>query len=979
MKINVPSGYRLVFDEKLDDVNGWGACLEHVKTKAKIAIIKNDDTNKVFAIGFRTPPKNSTGVAHIIEHSVLCGSRNFPAKDTFIELVKGSLNTFLNAMTYADRTVYPVASQNDKDFKNLMHVYMDAVLFPNIYDRIEIFRQEGWHYSLEDPKDELQINGVVYSEMKGAFSSPEQQLLRMNMNSLFPDTAYGVESGGDPDYIPELTYEEFLEFHRTYYHPSNSYIYLYGDMDFEERLEWLDREYLSKFDYLKVDSEIKPQKGFDALKEIEGEYSLGEGDDRKENTYLSLNIALSEKKTKEQMLGFQILEYVLLDAPGAPVKQALLDAGIGKDILCQMEDAYLQPFMSIIAKNSDEDRKQQFISIIRDTLMKQAEEGLNEKSLRGAINMFEFRYREADFGGLPKGLIYGLRVLDSWNYEEEDPFRNLKDNPLFEKMRGYIGTGYFEKMIKDCMLNNNHATLVVLKPKAGLNKLREENMKKKLAAYKESLSEEEIQRIIKDTESLRKYHETPSTKEELETIPLLTRDDIGPDPQPLYNEEKSLEGVRVVHHEVFTNEIAYIKLLFDVKDVPKELFPYLSLISAVLGYIGTENYSFMEYANEVNLHTGGISHDISSYSIKGRPDEYLPMYEISVRVLYNKIPDAFRLIEEVLYRTKLEDYKRLKEILDELKSRMQMIFQSSGHSVAVNRAMSYYSRHAMFKESIKGITFFEFLEDLTANYDQKKTKVVEKLGELIDAIFAKSKLLVSVTADSEGYKKFGDSFKAFAKGLRENAPENCFAGCDKSPLQPQCLNEGFKTAMQVQYVAMAGNYFKAGFEYTGALKVLKTLLSFDYLWQNIRVMGGAYGCMCGFSGVDGDVYFTSYRDPNLKKTLQVYRNIPEYIKKFSADEREITKSILGTISSLDMPLTPQLKGSRSLSMLLSGVTYEDLKKEREAIINLTQEDIRSLSDLVQSVIDEGNICVIGNEGRIDQDKDLFKEVKSLMI
>ena len=979
MNMNIPSGYRLVFDEKLDDLNGWGAYIVHVKTGAKIAIIKNDDNNKVFSIGFRTPPRNSTGVSHIIEHSVLCGSERFPAKDSFVELAKGSLNTFLNAMTYSDRTLYPVASQNDKDFKNLMHVYLDSVFFPNIYSRKEIFDQEAWHYELEDEDKELQINGVVYNEMKGAFSSPEQQLFRLNQNTIFPDTSYGLESGGDPECIPELSYEEFLEFHRSYYQPSNSYIYLYGDMDFEERLIWLDKEYLSRFDYLKVDSDIAIQKGFDALREIEAFYSLGEDENPKENTYLSLNIAIGGDRDKEIALGFQILDYVLYEAPGAPVKQALIDAGIGKDIFSQTNNEYLQSTISIVAKNADYDKRQEFLSVIRSTLTRLVEEGINEKSLCGAINLFEFRYREADFGSHPKGLIYGLRVMKSWLYDENKPFQNLKDNLLYDKMKKHVGTGFYEQLIKDYMLNNNHASLVILKPKVGLNKIREAEAKERLASYKKGLSNYEIRKIVDDTKSLKIYQETPSTKEELETIPMLTREDIGPDPQPLYNEERNIDGVRVIHHEVFTNEIAYFRLLFDVKNIPKELIPYLSLLSSVLGYVDTDNYSFLEYSNEVNLHTGGIYHNVISFAVKDKEDEYSPKFEIGAKVMYDKLHEAFRLIEEVLYRTQLKDYKRLKEIIDELVSRLQMIFQSSSHSIAVNRAMSYYSRHGMYKELTQGITFYEFLEDLASNYGQMKDNAISKLKELMELVFVKDKLIVSITADKAGYERFLKGFSPFIAGLREKASERQLLSYDvKLPLKPRCLNEGFKAAMQVQYVARAGNYFKAGYKYTGALKVLRMILSYDYLWINIRVKGGAYGCMCGFSGVDGDVYFTSYRDPNLRSTNQVYENIPEFIRNYTADDRGITKSIIGTISTLDTPLTPQTKGSRSLSMLLSGVTYENLKKERDDIINVTQEDIRALDKLVQAVLNQGNICVIGNESKIEENRELFSEVKNLI-
>lgn len=978
MKTNIPSGYRLVFEEKLDDLNGQGAYLLHIKTGAKIALIGNDDTNKVFYIGFRTPPKNSTGVAHIIEHSVLCGSKNFPAKDPFVELAKGSLNTFLNAMTYSDRTVYPVASKNEQDFKNLMHVYMDAVLYPNIYNRREIFEQEAWHYSLEDEGEELQINGVVYNEMKGAFSSPEQQLFRLNLNSLFPDTPYGNESGGDPQFIPELTYEEFLDFHKTYYHPSNSYIYIYGDMDFEERLRWLDEEYLSKFEYLKVDSKIPMQKGFSSLREVEDFYSIGEDENPKENTYLSLNIAISEVRPKNLSLAFDVLNYVLLDSPGAPVKQALIDAGIGKDILSQFSNGYLQSTLSIVAKNSDEDKKEEFLSIIRDTLSGIIAEGLNEKSLLGAINVFEFQYREADYGSYPTGLINGLRVLSSWLYDEDKPFIYLKDSAIFEELRKKIGSGYFEKLIEDYVLNNDHATLVVLKPKEGLNKLKEDEMKKKLSLYKESLSKDEIRSIIQETKSLREYQDAPSTKEEIDTIPLLTREDIDPNPEPIYNEEKVESEIRVIHHEIFTNEIAYIKLLFNIKDIPSELIPYLSLLSFVLGYSDTENYSYLELSNDVNIHTGGISPNVISFSIKGSTQEYLPMFEIKTKVMYNKISEAFRLIDEMLFKTKFKDYKRLKEIIDEIISKIQMRLQTSGHSVAVNRAMSYYSTHGMFKEAVQGIYFYQFLEDISSNYGEMKDTIISKLKELVEMVFVKDNLMVSITADNAGYEEFVQSLDMYVSKLPRSASQRLFAGYRREPFLPKCLNEGFKAAMQIQYVARAGNFFEKGYQYTGALRVLRIILSYDYLWNNIRVKGGAYGCMCGFSGVDGDAYFTSYRDPNLKETNQVYDNIPEFVKNFTADERDITKNIIGTISSLDSPLSPQAKGARSLNFYLAGISNEDLKKERDEIINVTVENIRSLSDLIRSFLDEGNICVIGNESKIEENRDMFNEVKNLI-
>ncbi len=978
MNVKIPSSYELVLEEQLIDLNAQGYLLRHRKTGARISLVVNEDSNKVFSIGFRTPPKDSTGVAHIIEHSVLCGSKSFPAKDPFVELAKGSLNTFLNAMTYSDRTIYPIASQNDKDFKNLMHVYMDAVLHPNIYDRREIFEQEGWHYELEDMDRELKMNGVVYNEMKGAFSSPEQQLYRLNLNSLFPDTAYGVESGGDPNVIPELTYEQFLDFHRTYYHPSNSFIYLYGDMDFEERLHWLDQEYLSHYDFLAVVSEIHRQKAFDQLSEITAQYSIGEEENSSDSTYLSFNTVVGDTYSKELNLSFQILDYVLLETPGAPVKQALLDAGIGKDIMSSYSSEYLQPTFSIIAKNSEVDKKEQFLQIIKEELTKAVEQGLDETSLRAAINFYEFRYREADFGSYPKGLIYGLRVMSTWLYDDQKPFANLKENKIYEFLKDKIGTGYYEQLIRDYLLDNPHASLIILEPMAGLNARKDAKVKEMLTQYKASLSQEELQAILTATRHLKQYQETPSTQEELEKIPMLSREDIGREPQPIYNKEAEEMGVKVVHHDVFTNDIAYLRLLFDISNIPNELIPYMSLLSMVLGYVNTDNYSYLQLSNEINLHTGGIYTDVKSFSIKENLGQFLPVFEIGTKVMYDKLPEAFRLIEEMLYRTKLEDTKRLKEIIEEMKSRMQMRFNSSGHSVAVDRAISYSSAHGLFKENCSGIAFYYFLEDLATNYDSKKREIVERLKELMQMIFTKDQLLVSITADEIGYKVFANHFTSFVGGLQDSPKDSLIASYRREPLQPECFNEGFKAAMQVQYVARAGNFRKAGYSYTGALKVLQVLFSYDYLWNNVRVKGGAYGCMCGFNGVDGDAYFTSYRDPNLRETNQTYENAPEFVKNYTANERDITRNIIGTISSLDTPLTPQSKGRRSLSMYLTGVTMEDLQRERDQVINVTQEEIRKLSEVVRSILDAGNICVIGNEQKVEENRDLFKTVQSLI-
>ena len=587
MSIYDLNAYEVLQTEDLSDLKSKGTLLKHKKSGARVLLMENDDENKVFTIGFRTPPSDSTGVPHIMEHSVLCGSKEFPVKDPFVELVKGSLNTFLNAMTYPDKTVYPVASCNDKDFQNLMHVYMDAVFYPNIYQHDKTFRQEGWSYKLDEPDGELTISGVVYNEMKGAFSSPEGVLDRVVLNSLFPDNAYSVESGGDPEVIPELTYEQFLDFHRKYYHPSNSYIYLYGDMDMEEKLRWLDEKYLSDFENEPVDSEIHLQKPFTEMKEVVQEYSIASEESEEDNTYLSYNKVIGTTLDEKLYLAFEILDYALLSAPGAPLKKALLDAGVGKDISGSYDNGVYQPIFSVISKNANVEQKEEFVRVIEDTLKDIVKNGINKKALRAGINYHEFRFREADFGNYPRGLMYGLQLFDSWLYDETKPFIHMQAIPTFEFLKEQVETGYFEELIQKYLLDNTHGSIVIIKPERGRTARMDKELADKLQAYKDSLSKEEIDALVKATKELEEYQEEESAPEDLAKIPVLGREDISREIAPIYNKELETSGVKLVHHEVETNGIGYTALLFDLSGIPEEKLPYISILQSVLGIINT--------------------------------------------------------------------------------------------------------------------------------------------------------------------------------------------------------------------------------------------------------------------------------------------------------------------------------------------------------------------------------------------------------
>ena len=964
------SAYRVVEHKTIEEMQSEGIVLEHKKTKARLFLVSNDDENKVFCIGFRTPPDNDCGLPHILEHSVLCGSDKFPLKDPFVELVKGSLNTFLNAMTYPDKTVYPVASCNDKDFQNLMDVYMDAVLHPNIYKEEKIFRQEGWHYELESKDAPLIYNGVVYNEMKGAYSSPESLLDSVTQKTLFPDTCYGKDSGGDPLHIPELSYEKFLDFHRTYYHPSNSYIYLYGDMDMAEKLTWLDEEYLSHYEERPVDSRIREQKAFEKPVEREFSYSITDGESGEDATYLSVNTVVGDDLDPKLYVAFQILEYTLLDAPGAPLKQALIDAGIGKDILGGYESGILQPFFSVIAKDANKEQKGEFLAIVKGTLRKLADQGINRKSLLAGMNYFEFKYREADYGSAPKGLMYGLQCLDSWLYDG-DPMTHLCYQETFDFLKKEVENGYFEQLIKDYLLDNPFEAVIVVAPEKNLTAKEDEKLAKKLADYKASLSEEELEKLVKATRELKEYQDTPSTPEILAKIPLLTREDIDKKAETFFWTEKEEDGIKVLHHNFFTSGIGYLKVLFNTSVLPQEDLPYAGLLKSVLGSISTEHYSYSDLTSEIHLNSGGMDFSVTSYANLQDAEQFTGAFVASIRVLYDKLDFGFTMLEEILNHSVFTDEKRLGEVIQETRSRARMKLENAGHSTAVSRATSYFSATAYYNELTGGTAYYHFLEQLEKDYPAKKQEIIAKLQEVSRKLFTRSNMLVNYTADENGYEKLPETLKLLSAKLPEGSRETyVFTHPVKN------VNEGLKTSAQVDYVARCGNFRDAGLAYTGALKILQVILSYDYLWLNIRVKGGAYGCMSGF-GRSGEGYLVSYRDPNLKETNEIYEGIPAYLEQFDPDERDMTKYVIGTISNLDAPLTPSVKGSRGLSAYLSGVTEEMMQTERDQVLQATKEDIRALAAHVRAVLQTGSFCVVGNEEKIEANRAMFGEVSSL--
>lgn len=968
--IRFPSAYEMILSDRIDEIGADAYILRHKKSQAHLILIDADDTNKVFDIAFRTPPADDTGVPHILEHSVLCGSLKYPCKDPFVELAKGSLNTFLNAMTYPEKTMYPVASYNDKDFKNLMDVYMDAVFRPNIYRNERIFRQEGWHYEMESADADLQINGVVYNEMKGAFSDPESVLERYNKAVLFKDTPYANESGGDPDAIPELSYEEFLAFHSRYYHPSNSYIYLFGKMDFEERLEYLDREYLGEYEAIDPESAIPEQKPYEAMAREELTFGISEGEDENEAIF-SWSKVVGGLMDPVESLAFEVLGYALLNAPGAPIRKALLDHGLGVDIYGGYDSSYLQPVFNVTAKGAEKENAAEFEPVIEEALRGVLKTGIPKKTLLAGINNIEFSMREADFGRYPKGLIYGLQIYDTWIHDEEKAFVHLKFNDTFEKIKKLAETDYFEKLIDEKLIRNTFGAVIIATPEKGLTTEKERALEEKLAEMKAGMSEEEIEAIVRETAALKEYQETPSTEEELKTLPLLSISDIRKNVEDFENEEREIGGIKLVYHDIVTSGIGYFAMYLPLKNVPVADFPYLALLKNFYTLLDTEHFGYRELSDEIGLYTGGIGADVSTISDMNDIHKVHPYFCLRGKTLYGNTADMVRLFTEVFTGTKFEDTARMKEIIGEIRMEMQNGLVNSGHSTALKRVLSYSSVNAKEDDLLGGVSFYRFLEELEKNFDKKKDALCEKLASLEKRIFRKEGVVISYTGEEDGCRMLAECLPAFTDLFSEESREEA----DQN-IELKVLNEGFKSSSQVQYVAAGGNFKEHGFAYTGSMRVLKTLLGYEYLWIRLRVKGGAYGCMSYFNR-DGEMAFVSFRDPNLKETLEVYDGIPEYLRTLEIDARDMTKYIIGTISESDTPLQPSARGMRSFMAWMMGITREQLQKERDEVLNCTVEDLRALAEPVESVLSDRRFCAVGGEEKIEENRTLFTEVKQL--
>lgn len=963
-------GFRVNSMSHIEEVNSDAYLMEHVKSGARLMYLDNDDDNKVFYICFRTTPDNSKGTPHIMEHSTLCGSRKYPLKEPFVELAKGSLNTFLNAITWPDKTMYPIASRNDVDFHNLMDVYLDAVFYPNCLKNPQILMQEGWHYELENKDAPLTYNGVVYNEMKGALSSPEAIMEDRAMEKLFPDTTYGVESGGDPEVIPTLSFREFTEFHRRFYHPSNSYIYLYGDMDIEKTLDYLDREYLSAFDRRNVDSMVKTQAPFSKRVSLTAPYGIAENEGTEGKAIHALYTAFNDHMSTMDSLAFRILNYVLIDMDGAPLKQAVLDAGLGSDLSGSYGDSYKQPVWIVEATGSEVDKQAAFADVVDSTLRSIALKGIDKDMLEAALNRTEFTARENDYQGRPKGLFYGVRAMDMWLYDRNpmDALRYIDD---MNRLRENLKTNYFENLLLRYVIKNPHQVLITMKPEKGLTEKMNRETAEKLASFKSSLSDEQLDKIMASTKALKERQASGETEEALKTIPLLSRKDLKRPVEEEVLEKENVSGVDHFHFQVHTNGITYVNFYFTLGNLKEEDIPYAILLSSLLRSLSTTKHSYTELARLSNAYTGGMSFALNGYGKVNDTSSYLPALTIRAKALTSKTDKLMDLLGEVINHTLFTDTKRLKELILQEKSEWDMSAFSRGHTLVMTRLTSYFSRGGEFAEQ-SGLSYYYFLADLVKQFDENKDALEEKLAAISKKIFTRNGLFFETIGEEEEKKAVLANLPLVLDDMEEGekAEPHVYS------FPPESRNEAFLTSGKVQYVAKGGNFKSHGFAYTGALRVMETILRYEYLWKKIRVLGGAYGAFTQFLR-DGTAILCSYRDPNLSETIKAYEELPVYLENLTLSDREMTKYVIGTMAADEIQLTPSMKGERAMVHYLSGNTRESRMKIRDEIINCQVEDIRKLAPLVDSVMKDPYICVMGSEDKIQKDKDLFDTVRSL--
>jgi len=953
--------FTLLQEQTIPELDATVHYYVHKQTGARLLSVINDDENKVFSINFRTPPKDSTGVAHILEHSVLNGSEKYPVKDPFVQLRKGSLATFVNAFTYPDKTCYPVASQNIQDFYNLIAVYMDAVFHPLLSE--QTLMQEGWHFELNDPSEPLTYKGVVFNEMKGAYSSPDGVLGTQVRNSIFPKHVYGVVSGGDPRHIPDLTYEAFKSFHETYYHPSNSFIFFYGNDDPENRLELIEK-YLKPYKKLRVKSKIPLKKPFKRAKKVQDAYDAGQDADIRKKHYLTVNWALPDTSDPVMNFSLRILGHILIGTPASPLKKALLDSGLGEDLAgIGLESSLRQIIFSVGLKGTRTRDAKKIERLILNTLENLVREGIDPDMIAAAINTIEFRLRENNTGGFPRGIALMLRSLTTWLYDD-DPIKLLAFEASLSDIRARLANDgrYFEKLIQAHLLDNTHRTTLRFKPDPELGRRFDEDEKARLGKIREALTEQQLDEIAEKTRQLKEHQETPDSEEALATIPVLRLEDLEKQGKTVPIEVTETQEAKVLYHDLFTNGIVYLDLGFDLHALPRELLSLTEIFARALLEMGTETEDYVKLSQRIGKSTGGISGTAVAATVIGSRESMAKLF-LRGKATVQQSAKLLNILQDILLTAKFDNRERLKQIVLEEKAGLESSLVPQGHIYVNQRLRAQFIESGWVKEQMSGISYLFALRDLEKAIDKKWSSVLENLEAMREALINRKALLCNVTVDSANWDTFKPQLDAFLPALPSRDTK-----LSAFNIQPVQTKEGLTIPAQVNYVGKGANLYDLGYEYDGSAEVIVSYLRTAYLHEKIRVQGGAYGAFSVLDDASGMFTYLSYRDPNVAATLENFDKAAAFLKGLDSSrlsDNELTKAIIGAIGDIDAYQLPDAKGYTSMLRYLTHRTDALRQKTRDEVLSTNGADFIAFGEVLEKAARSEAIAVLGSQNALE--------------
>lgn len=957
---NVYSGFKVTRITYVREIGADLYEMEHQRSGAGLVYIDADDNNKVFSVFFKTLPEDSTGVFHILEHSVLCGSKRYPVKEPFVDMLKGSMATFLNAITFPDKTGYPVASCNDRDFANLMSVYLDAVFAPKVCEREEIFMQEGWHYEIEDPAGPMTYKGVVFNEMKGAYSSVDRRMMGCIDEALYPDSPYRHSSGGAPANIPDLTYEQFVAAYRKYYHPENSYMFLYGDMDVEERLAYIDTEYLSKYERTGRCFDI-PMQSPVVNDDVRAEYPVTQSDPLEGNSYITYSCVVGDYSEKEKLLALDIIASVLTSTNDSPLKRIFLESGMAADMNAYVADGIAQPYLVFALRKTDADRKEKFENMLFAELRRIAAEGIDKTALRAELNQAEFRMREGRQGGSPKGLGYNFSVLSSWLYGGR-PELYLEYEEMFEHLKAGVDGRYFEDLIENCILQNDHHAVVVMTPSRTLSDEEAKAEADRIAAYRATLTDGEIAALCERTKALVEFQSAVDTPEQKATVPALALSDVSDTIVELPCRAEDYNGRTLLVTETDTKGIAYVNYYFDVSHLPLKYLPYANLFCSLAGQLSTKKHTAAQLDTAIKTHIGSFGTPMCTFTKKCDINDVTPMVSIRAGMLGDDIPAALDLMDEII-RDSVFDRDEIGKLITQRKNSMQMSIAQRGNSFASNRVQSYCTTDGAYVDKLWGIGFYRHLSALAADLDGKFDEIKEGL-EAVVAELTRANLTIGITGDAE----LIGAFRAAAPSFAEGVPAD---GRERYLLKPEYHgNEAFVIPAGINYVAKGFNYIDAQLGIDPKRQVLSKILALDWLWNEVRVRGGAYGVSFGVSA-NGSATFSSYRDPSVARTIGAYDGTVEYLSNFAEKTPDITKYIISTAAGYERPRTPSSIGSSAQSNYFEGYTDDDRRADKRAVMETTPADIEAMIAMMQKLSKDGYCAVVGSREKIEEAGDIF--------